>query len=318
VTTSKHWDAQMGSLTPEIRERIVKAYKKGYRVKDIADMFDVHRWTVWKWVKRTHHPRCKNYKDKSRKPHTRHRKITPLVEETILLLRDRFQWGTQRIKINLMSPPPYIQYLIETVLQNSWKPITLSRQGINNVLRKHGMNGSPYKRTKKDWKFFRANNPNEMWQIDIKGPFLLNGERVKALIILDDYSRYLLSTTLSKSITTETVTHELNHCIETYTEPSSILSDNGSQFRETFENWCHQDKKSIEVIHAPPFYPQCKGKIERCIRNFNEEYIRLDKTFEEPQTFLEDYRTWYNNERYNMGINDCPANIYLQDVGDVT
>ena len=46
----------MGLLTPKIRELIVKAYKKGYRVKDRADMFDVHRWTIWKWVKRTPHP----------------------------------------------------------------------------------------------------------------------------------------------------------------------------------------------------------------------------------------------------------------------
>lgn len=301
----------MGSLTPEIRSLIIKAYRKGYRVKDIADMFDVHRWTVWKWVKRTRHPGRKNLKDRSRKPHRRHRKITPHVEEAIILLRDRFLWGTQRIMVALMSPPPYIKYLLQTILGCIWKPIKLSRQGINNILRKHKMNGSPYKKNKRDWKFFRATGPNEMWQIDIKGPFLLNGERVKALIILDDYSRYLLSTTLSKSITTETVTQELNHCIETYTEPNNILSDNGSQFRETFENWCNENDRQIEVIHAPPFYPQCKGKIERCIRNFNEEYIRLDKVFENPQMLLEEYREWYNNERYHMGINDCPANIFF-------
>ena len=301
----------MGSLTPEIRECIVKAYKKGYRVKDIADMFDVHRWTVWKWVKRTRHPGRKNYKDKSRKPYRRHRKITPQFEEGILLLRDSFQWGTQRIKINLLSPPPYIRYLLETVLGYPWKSINLSRQGINNVLKKHKVNGSPYQKTKKDWKFFRATCPNDMWQIDIKGPFLLDGERVKALVILDDYSRFLLSVKLFKSITTDIVTQELNSCIETYSKPNSILSDNGSQFREQFTEWCTEPKRGIDAIHAPPYYPQCKGKVERCIRTFNEEYIRLDKVFEVPQTLLEEYRDWHNKERYNMGINDCPANIYL-------
>ena len=35
-------DKGMRLLTPEIRKRIVKAYKKGYKVKDIADIFDVH------------------------------------------------------------------------------------------------------------------------------------------------------------------------------------------------------------------------------------------------------------------------------------
>jgi putative transposase len=173
------------------------------------------------------------------------------------------------------------------------------------------MNGSPYKKTKKGWEFFRAKAPNDMWQIDIKGPFLLDGERVKALIILDDYSRYLLSARLFKSITTDVVTEELNQCIKTFSEPNSILSDNGPQFREQFENWCNQNKRQIEVVHAPPFYPQCKGKIERCIRNFNEEYIRLDKVFENTQALLEEYQEWYNNERYHLGINDYPANIFF-------
>lgn len=308
----------MGSLTPEIREYIVKAYRRGHRIKDIADIFDIHRWTVWKWIKRTRHPGRKNFRDHSRKPHRRHRKITPLIEEAILLLRNRFNWGTQRIKINLLSPPPYIRYMLETIIGYIWKTIKLSRQGINNILRKHGVNGSPYKKTKKDWKYFRAKAPNDMWQIDIKGPFTIDGKRVKALVILDDYSRFLVSVKLFKSVTTEVVTQELNHCIETYSKPHSILSDNGSQFREQFENWCSQKKRQIKVVHAPPFYPQCKGKIERCIRNFNEEFIRLDKMFEVPQTLLKEYQDWYNNERYHMGINDCPANIFLHDVGDLT
>lgn len=301
----------MGSLTPEIRNLIIKAYRRGHRVKDIAYMFDVHRWTVWKWVKRARHPGRKNLRDRSKKPHIRHRKITPLIEEAILLLRDRFSWGTYRIKINILSPPQYIRYFLETTLGYSWRPIDLSRQGINNVLKKHRRNGSPYKKNKKDWKFFRAEYPNDMWQIDIKGPFLLNGERFKALVILDDYSRYLLSAGLFKSVTTDIITQELVHCIETYSEPNSILSDNGPQFREQFENWCNQDDRQIKVVHAPPFYPQCKGKIERCIRNFNEEFIRLDKVFENPQILLEEYQEWYNNERYHLGINNCPANIFF-------
>jgi transposase InsO family protein len=77
------------------------------------------------------------------------------------------------------------------------------------------------------------------------------------------------------------------------------------------QNGVLNQKRGIEVVHAPPFYPQCKGKIERCIRNFNEEFIRLDKVFENPQTLLEEYQEWYNNERYHLGINDRPANIFF-------
>ena len=57
----------MGSLTPEIRKRIIKAYKKGYRIKDIAAIFGVswpladrHQRTIssgWKASLRSDHRR---------------------------------------------------------------------------------------------------------------------------------------------------------------------------------------------------------------------------------------------------------------------
>lgn len=194
----------MCGVTPEIRELIVKARRNGKRITDIAEIFDI-----------------------SRKTHRIHRKITPTIEEAILLLRDQCNWGTQRIMIALLSPSPYIRYLLETILGCVWKNIRLSRQSINNVLRMHRRNGSPYKKNKKDWKFFRANSPNELWQIDIKGPFLIDGQRRNALLVLDDYSRFLVSVQLFKSITTDVVTQTLDHCISMYTRPENILADNG-------------------------------------------------------------------------------------------
>jgi len=309
----------MSGVTPEIRRLIVNARRKGKPVKDIADMFDVSRKTVWKWCKRTKKVGRPVYHDKSKKPHRIHRKITPNIEEAILLLRDSFNWGTQRIMIALQSPPPYIRYLLETSMDVEWKSVTLSRQSINNVFKKHKLNGSPYKKNRKAWKYFRAKNPNDMWQIDIKGPFRINGKRMNALLILDDYSRFLVSVCLFKSIKTDDITEILDHCISTYECPGKILADNGPQFRDTFEKWCSKPKRGIEVVHAPPFYPQCKGKIERCIRNFNEEYIRLDSIFDDIPSFIHDYQNWYNNERYNSGINDIPINLYIsKHVTDVT
>jgi len=70
-----------------------------------------------------------------------------------------------------------------------------------------------------------------------------------------------------------------------------------------------QPTREIEVVYAPPFYPLCKGKIERCIRNFNEEFLPLDKVFEDALSLSEEYREWYNHERYNLGIQTYPAKL---------
>ena len=40
-------------------------------------------------------------------------------------------------------------------------------------------------------------------------------------------------------------------------------------------------------------------------------YIRVDKVFEDASTLLGEYREWYNNKRYNLGIHDVPVNLYL-------
>lgn len=43
----------MECITLEIRRLIVKARRNGKRVKDIVEIFEVSRWTVWRWTKRT-------------------------------------------------------------------------------------------------------------------------------------------------------------------------------------------------------------------------------------------------------------------------
>jgi len=49
-----------------------------------------------------------------------------------------------------------------------WKNVEVSRQTINNVLKKHKRNNSPYKSGKKNWNYFRAKSPNDLWQMDVE------------------------------------------------------------------------------------------------------------------------------------------------------
>jgi len=302
----------MGCSTPEMRRLMVKARKKGCTIKEITKIFETSRWTVWRWTKRAYHPGRESYKDKSKRPHTIHRKITPEIENAIIILRDSFKWGSQRIRVVLVAPPPYIRHLLETVLGITWQPILLSRQSINMVLKKHQRNGFP-PGGKREWKFFRAEHPNDLWQIDIKGPFTIDGQRMLALIITDDHSRFRISCTLHVSISTRKVLTELLGCFSLYGVPKRVLVDHGSQFRVMFSKWCK--KQGIEVVYAPVRYPQAKGKVERDIRNFTEEYLVLGNVFDDHIGLLDEYTHWSNYDRYHLGINDYPANLYF--VGDV-
>jgi hypothetical protein len=47
-------DEGMGCITPETRHLMVKARKRGCMIKEVTAMFEVSRWTVWRWTKRAH------------------------------------------------------------------------------------------------------------------------------------------------------------------------------------------------------------------------------------------------------------------------
>lgn len=263
----------MHHVTPEVRRLMVKARKNGMKVKDIVRIFGVSRKTVWKWVRRAKHPGRESFKDLPKTPHKVKRKIDVYTENAIIILRDSFNWGTQRIKVSLESPAPYIKFLLEEVLGKVWRGRVLSRQSINEVLKKHNRNGSPYRKNRRDWNFFRADFPNDLWQMDIKGPFRIENQSYYALIVIDDHSRYIINCSLHRSIKTSDITSVLSECIKRCGKPSKILVDNDTRFKLKFKRWCKQ--YDIDVIYAPPFYPQAKGKVERCIRTFVEEYLRL-------------------------------------------
>ena len=303
----------MKTISPDVKKRIVDAVRQGYSKSLVAKMFGVSRKTVWRYCKQWRKRGRPTYRDKPRRPKHPRKKVTPEVERAIVVLRLEYRWGTQRIRENLAHPPPYIQHLLEQVTGKPWTPVVLSRQTINNVLKKHNLNGSLYK-TKKDWKRFVASCPNELWQMDIRGPVLVDDKRVYILVIIDDYSRYLVWCEMYTSILSETASGVLYHIYSTTSrKPKKLLLDNAPQFREEFEKNC--EKLGIVVVHTPPYYPQCKGKVERVIRTLNEEYLPLGSVFYDHAALLPEFRDWYNNQRYHMGIRGIPAQRY--DVTDV-
>ena len=115
---------------------------------------------------------------------------------------------------------------------------------------------------------------------------------------------------LSEQFDHDPPTRELIECLDRIgRKPEGILSDNGSQFKRTWEKWCKEN--SIEPHFAHPYYPQDKGKVERCIRNVSEEFVKLLRRFPEwLNGKIQEYREWYNMDRFHRGINNFPARLY--------
>jgi len=286
-------------LTSQIRCLVGKAVDRGVKISLVAKVVGITRRTAYKWIRRRKHT-------KDRKREAKKEKITLEVELMILALRNTFDWGTARIQQGLYSLPPFmIEKLKEfrvRVVQNT----ILSRTSINKILKKHEING--YEKKYKKWKFFRAKRPNELFQLDIKGPFKVEGIKYYFVICIDDYSRYLLlAEQLDHSPSVEEICKLLEPLIKKH-KPMKILTDN-NPFREEWNEWCKYNK--IEALHAHPYYPQDKGKVERTIRNVAEEFVYLLKKF--PGWLdgkIKHYQRWYNEKRFHRGVNAYPYELY--------
>jgi len=285
-------------LTPNLRSLIGKAVDRTNNKSLVARVLGLTRKTVYKWNRRR-----KQLLDRKRKKKS---KITLEVELFILALRNTFQWGTERIQKGLYSLPKFMLDKLKELKVKTVQGIELSRTAINNILRKHKING--YRKKHQFWKFFRAKKPNELWQLDPKGPFKLQGKEYWFVICIDDYSRYLL---LAEQFDHCPNVHEIYSSIEPLIKkykPKKILTDN-NPFKENWDRLCKENM--IEPLHAHPYYPQDKGKVERGIRNVAEEFIYLLKKFPEwIDGKIKQYKGWYNTKRFHQGIKSIPCKLY--------
>ncbi|KXA97365.1 hypothetical protein AKJ39_03390 [candidate division MSBL1 archaeon SCGC-AAA259J03] len=238
-----------------------------------------------------------SFKDLPRR--SKRRKITQKVEDAIVALRTTFGWGTARIQQALFNILKFMRDKLSACVQ----AVRLSRTSINKVLKEYQLNG--YGREEKAWKFFRAKESDELWQLDIKGPFTTHGQKHYFLVCVDDYSRYLL---LFQQLDHQPTTLEITTLLEKLQrKPEKILTDNGNQFKLKWKRWCKDN--GIEPLYAHPYYPQDKGKVERTIRNVAEEFVNLLIKFPEWLKNIWRYRKWYNKHRYHRSINTQPANL---------
>ena len=215
-------------LNIEERKLIAKIIRNGATINFAANLFKVNRKTASYWANQD----LRTVKDLPRNTNC---KITVDVEIAILYMRLTFKWGTARIQQGLMNLPDFMLENMEIVIQN----FKLSRTSINNILKKHNLNG--YRGKKKEWKFFRAKRPNELWQLDPKGYFKVRGKRYWIVAVIDDFSRKIIQLQLFESAPNcKKIMEKLEPLIEKF-KPKKILTDN-NPFKEDWRKMCLERK----------------------------------------------------------------------------
>ena len=286
-------------LKSEQRRLIGVCIKMKISINLIAQSLFCSRQTIWYW-------KNQDLRTRFDIPHNYKGKVTIEVEITILFLRS-LGYGCARIKQRLFNAPEIELKLTEIYVQG----LVLSRTTINNILRKHKLNGYHNKKNQKSWKFFRAKCSDELWQLDMK-EFKFEGKKYYFVVCIDDYSRYLICAKLfGHSPNIKEISQTILPFVEKH-KPQKILTDN-NPFKDSWKLWCKEN--NIEAIFAHLYYPQDKGKVERTNRNITEELINIILLFHKllSEQEITSWINWFNQKRFSYGVKDFPANLYVKN-----
>lgn len=123
---------------------------------------------------------------------------------------------------------------------------------------------------------FEAEAANQQWQGDILhgSPALHEGKTVKAKWVcwLDDHSRHIMDLQAFPDERFPVIEASLKRAILKYGRPERILVDNGKVYSgHSFTLACSQ--LGIHKIHAGPYKPRTKGKIEKFFQLLRRRFL---------------------------------------------
>ena len=115
-----------------------------------------------------------------------------------------------------------------------------------------------------------AQKANECWSMDFVSDALFDGRRIRALTLLDTFSRESLAITVGKSLKGEEVVHTLQSVAVHRGFPDSIYCDNGSEFTsKILDKWAYEN--DVELKFSRPKKPTDNAHIESFNGRFREE-----------------------------------------------
>jgi transposase InsO family protein len=281
----------------------------GRPVAAVAREFGVSRKTACKWLARYRADPAAPLADRSRRPHRSPGRTDASIEDAVLAVRAAHRWGPRKIHRVLRDQRRRVEGLpsIRTVAA------ILARRGCVGPARPaDGADPSasqPFERAA----------PNELWQVDHKGPVEVARRRVTPLSVLDDHSRYLLRFQPVTDVTMATAWAVLWELFGEVGLPASLLCDNafGGACRAaagTGLSWfdARLVRLGIAPVHGRPYHPQTQGKVERLHGTAQRELIDFDARRDRLDHFAADCARWrmtYNALRPHEALGDLPPAV---------
>ena len=161
---------------------------------------------------------------------------------------------------------------------------------------------------------YERSRPNELWHIDIKGPFFIqlrSGRRLKTWIVglVDDHSRFVLGLRIHTDTQLGPLLAWLAECIELCGRPLDLMTDNGTPFVYWMPGVLTRFGTTLEELRVRHIRtqvnsPWTNGKIERLWGTLQSEVLdrQIFRSLEDAEAALAEYARYYNYHRLHGQI----------------
>jgi transposase InsO family protein len=211
-----------------------------------------------------------------------------------------------------LSPRELAYYITDT---QNW---FISESSVYRILKSRGLITSPA------WIVMAASDEfkdkptrvHQQWQTDFTYFKIIGWGWYYLSTVMDDYSRYIVTWELCKSMESKDAMHVINQALVktglSKDERPRLLSDNGSCYiSHEFQEFIRE--VNMGHIRGKPYHPQTQGKIERYHRTM-KNIVKLDNYYfpDDLRASIEKFVSYYNNERYHESLNNVtPADVYF-------
>jgi transposase InsO family protein len=282
------------------RVEFVVAAKRGVQpFGTLCQEFEISRPTGYLWLRRYEQHGVAGIAERSRRPLVSPHRTASDLEQRVIEVRQRYpDWGARKLREILAR-----------------EGIDLARNTIHRILLRHGLVQECDRHRQAPQRFERE-QPNQLWQMDFKGP---RGwpQPVGPLSVLDDCSRYVLVLAANGSTQELPVRKQLESAFYSYGMPEAMLMDHGTPWwsqhapsgRTQLSLWLM--RQGIRLCWSRVRHPQTQGKVERFHGSLQRAWRRRGAPQGALQAWLDDYRWEHNQVRPHEALRmKTPASVW--------
>ena len=281
------------SVTEQRLQFVVAASRKQRSMAELCREFQISRQTGYSWLKRYQAGGSAQVVDRSRRPVHSPRQTSADIEQAVVALRARYpDWGAAKLRV---------------LLQQRCPEAKLCQRTVHRILTRHHLLHERDRHPPALQRFERG-SPNELWQMDFKGPQGFNRDSpVGPLSIVDDHSRYIVTLEHLGSTRAHGVRQTLERTFSSAGLPDALLVDHGTPWWNQASPWGLSElaiwilRQGVRLLYSGFRHPQTQGKVER-MHGALQRAVRRRKADPNDQQWLNAFRQEYNHLRPHAAL----------------